>query len=348
MCSYQYHPSLLVILASFAILCSTSNADDVVVKPGHPSLSDWLLPARPDEPEDNQANAYRVDLGKKLFFDPRISGDRNMSCATCHNPSLGWSDGLPTAIGFRGKVLDRASPTIINSGFNYLQMWDGREPSLETQALGPLKSSDEMHMDLDKLVIWLNRVPGYQKAFKQAYPSEGISKDTFAKAIASYERTIVSNNSPFDQWVKGDKKAMTKSQVKGFKIFLDPDKGNCAVCHQAPNFTDNGFHNIGTSKSDLGRYNEKPISINKYAFKTPTLRDISYTAPYFHNGQATTLEQVVEHYNSGAKGPGLSPDMKTDLKLSNKDKENLVEFLKALSSKQIEVNLPILPTEDKL
>lgn len=318
-----------------------------VFQAGHPSLKGWLLPKTAPYPESNKPNAARIDLGHKLFFDPRLSGDGNMSCATCHNPSLGWSDALPTAKGVKSMVLGRASPTIINTAFNTTQMWDGRKKDLEDQAMGPMEANVEMNMDTAKLFQWLNSNDGYKALFAKAYPGEPIDASTLSKAIATYERTTaISNNSPFDKWLKGDKRAMSAQQVNGFKLFVG--KANCAVCHAAPNFTDNGFHNLGlasfgVAEPDMGRYAQKPIKLMKGAFKTPTLRDIERTAPYFHDGSAKTLMQVVEHYDRGGEvTTNLSPNMKP-LGLTQQEKEELVAFMKALTSPFIKVVAPDLP-----
>jgi cytochrome c peroxidase len=301
----------------------------------------YLRPATVPAPADNQWTQVRSDLGHMLFFDPRLSGSNWISCATCHNPALGWSDGLPTAIGDGQHVLARATPTIINTAYNPLQMWDGRFRSLEHQAVGPMSAPGEMNQDLDELVKELSAIKGYVKLFDQAYPGEGISKENIAKAIASFERTIVSTESPFDQWVKGDENAITADAKKGFEIF--EGKGRCALCHSGFNFSDNGFHNIGLKSDDQGRYAVRKVKILKGAFKTPTLRDIEYTAPYMHNGQYKTLEEVVEHYNRGGDvKESLSPNIQT-LHLSAKEKSQLVEFMKTLTGKPKHVSIPRLP-----
>lgn len=308
----------------------------------------WLLPKAPPAPADNQITQERVALGKALFFDPRLSSDRNLSCAGCHNPMFGWADGLPTAKGNKSKVLGRATPTIINTAYNTLQMWDGRKASLEDQAMGPMESMDEMAMDLNVLFKWLNEDSTYKEMFAKAYPKEAIDSKTVSKAIASFERTVVSNDSPFDRWVKGDKKAMTKQQIIGYRLFSDPSKGNCIACHQAPNFTDGGFHNIGLAsyeegKGDVGRFAIKPLPSLKGSFKTPTLRDVALTAPYFHDGSAKSLMEVVEHYNhGGASKTNLSPEMKP-LNLKKEEMEAIVMFMQALTSPHKFVVLPQLP-----
>jgi cytochrome c peroxidase len=307
---------------------------------------EWRLPAHVPTPPDNAGTPARVELGKVLFFDPRLSGSGATSCASCHNPGLGWSDGLKTGIGVGGQILGRATPTIINTAFNTQFMWDGRKKSLEDQALGPMKAKDEMDTDFAALFERLRAMPGYVALFDQAYPREGITEETIAKALAAFERTVVSNDSPFDRWLAGDTRALTPGQWRGFQVFLDPNKGNCAACHSGPNFTDNGFHNIGVKTSgqqDLGRFNIRAIASMKGAFKTPSLRDIELTAPYFRDGSATTLREVVEHYvRGGDDRSNLSPDMKP-LKLSEQEKEDLLAFLRSLTGRRTAFVMPELP-----
>jgi len=340
----------VTVLASsvlLALLAGTVGAADVSMTPTQDEHK-WLLPRTPPSPADNQPTNEREELGKMLFFDPRLSSERNLSCSSCHNPLFGWADGLPTAKGFKSKVLGRASPTVMNSGFTTLQMWDGRRASLEDQAMGPMESQDEMAMNLDALFKWLAVNPTYKAAFDKAYPGVAIGKETTSKAIAAYERTLVSNDSPFDRWLNGDQKAMTPSQVRGFRLFADPAKGNCAACHQAPNFTDGGFHNVGLASygrtnPDVGRFAIKPLASLKGAFKTPTLRDISLTAPYFHDGSAQTLMEVVEHYNKGGVTKAdLSRDIKP-LNLSQQEMQDIVAFMQALTTPAKPVTLPQLP-----
>ena len=257
-------------------------------------------------------------------------------------------DGLPTAKGSKSKVLARATPTVVNTGYNTLQMWDGRKVSLEDQAMGPMEANVEMNMDLGKLFVWLRSNTQYGELFSRAYPGEPIAAETVSKAIASFERTVVSNDSPFDRWVKGDANSMTDQQVRGLAVFVDENKGNCATCHSAPNFTDDGFHNVGLASwgdqnPDMGRYAEKPIGLMKGAFKTPTLRDIALTAPYFHDGSSSDLMAVVEHYVVGGRvTTNLSPNMK-QLNLTQQDKEDLVAFMHPLTQSHEAVVLPELP-----
>ncbi|MDH5326398.1 MAG: c-type cytochrome [Gammaproteobacteria bacterium] len=299
---------------------------------------------RPDlkVPVDNKLNAERINLGKMLFFDPRLSGSNWISCATCHNPALGWSDGLPKARGNKQKELARATPTLVNVAYNRMQMWDGRFRTLEQQALGPIESPDEMNQNLDELVTELKAIKAYEQLFFEAYPGQGITKNTIAKALSSFQRTIVATKAPFDRWVVGDEDAISQEAKSGFALFTG--KANCAKCHMGFNFVDDGFHNIGLkSNQDEGRFGVRPVKISMGAFKTPTLRDIAKTAPYMHNGIYNTLEEVVDHYDRGGDAKGnLSPNIEP-LNLSDKEKADLVAFLKTLSGESMQVQLPYLP-----
>lgn len=320
----------------------------ITLTAGHASLQKWKLPASPPHPEDNAPTPARVELGKALFFDQRLSGDGSMSCATCHSPMLGWSDGLPTARGIRNLTLERASPTVVNVAYNTIHMWDGRKRSLEDQALGPMESAAEMNTDVRRLVTWLGGNDGYRRLFAAAYPGQPIDTGTLSKAIASFERTIVSNSSPFDQWVAGKADALTSDQVKGFALFIDPRKGNCSACHSGANFTDNGFHNLGLpswgkDNPDMGRYAQRPVAALKGAFKTPTVRESAHSAPYFHDGSARTLVDLVDFY---AKGGVVKTNLSTNMKqldLDADERRQLVSFMEALSSPRQPFVLPELP-----
>jgi len=293
------------------------------------------------EPLLNKVNSYRTKLGETLFFDTRLSGSNWISCATCHNPALGWSDGLPTAIGEGQKVLGRATPTILNAAYNHLQMWDGRFHSLEEQAMGPIGAKGEMNQDPEELVKELKAIPGYVAMFDDAYPGRGITRDTISMALASFERTIVSANSPFDRWVQGDVNAISPAAKRGFELF--EGKAHCSTCHSGYNFTDDGFHNIGLKSEDIGRFAVTPVEVTKGAFKTPTLRNIARTAPYMHNGAYKTLEEVIDHYMRGGDDKSnLSPNFKK-AELNKYEKSDLLAFLEALTSEPIKFTYPDMP-----
>lgn len=302
----------------------------------------YFRPAQVPAPKNNVTTPERVQLGKALFFDPRLSGSGWISCATCHNPALGWSDGLPTAIGHGMTVLGRATPTILNTAYQRFQFWDGRARSLEEQALGPIEAEVEMAGNVGDVVAKLKKSPLYVEMFAKAYPGEEISGDTIARALASFERTVVSSEAPFDRWQKGDAGAVSESAKRGFSLFSG--KANCTACHQGFNFTDDGFHNLGLKgNQDAGRFAKVPVKVLQGAFKTPTLRDVTLTAPYMHNGMYATLEEVVEHYNRGGDvKENLDPNMKP-LNLTGQEVNDIVAFLRTLTGDPVEVTVPRLP-----
>jgi len=334
--------SLTILMAGLTCLMAGAGVTRATTAKPDPFLRPVAVPT----PADNAITPARVELGKMLFFDPRLSGSQWISCASCHNPALGWSDGLPTAIGDGMKKLPRRTPTILNVAYNTIFMWDGRAASLEDQATGPIKTKAEMDQDMKILVERLSAIPGYSKLFERAYPGEGVTEKTIAKALASFERTIVSANSPFDRWHAGDQKAVDESAKRGFKLFTG--KGKCDVCHEGFNFTDNGFHNIGLKtptgmSEDVGRYAQRKVKVNKGAFKTPTLRDVTLNGPYMHNGMYQTLEEVVDHYDRGGDvKDNLDPNMEP-LHLTPQEKQDLVAFLKSLTGAPILVTIPQLP-----
>ncbi len=308
--------------------------------------SQFLVPPTMIVPADNQMTPARIALGKTLFFDPRLSGSRWISCATCHNPALGWSDGLSTAIGHGMAKLRRASPTLVNVAYGRIFMWDGRNSTLEEQALGPFQSKDEMRMDMGVMLDRISAIPAYADLFKRAYPGKGISSEVVAKALASFERTVISTNTPFDLWRQGDAGAVSASAKRGFDLFLG--KARCSPCHQGYNFTDDGFHNIGLKTPagmapDEGRYEQRKVKASMGAFKTPTLREVALTAPYMHNGIYQSLAEVVEHYDRGGDlKDNLDPNV-FPLQLTAKEKADLVEFMKSLTSRPAAIALPRLP-----
>ena len=320
----------VLIFSQYAV--SEQESSQYTLETGHPSLQEWRLP-EPIYPEDNKPTNARIALGKKLFFEPRLSVNHQVSCASCHQPEQGWSDGVSAAQGLDGKALSRATPTIINVAYNEVQMWDGRFATLEEQVLGPMLSPVEMNADLDSVIEWLKTNPDYQAAFALAYPDEPISANTLSKAVAAFERTILIRDSRFDLWVGGDTEALTEQEKRGFSIFVDEQMGNCASCHSPPHFSDSGFHNIGLNSQDVGRFKVKPVKLMKGAFKTPTLRGIASTAPYFHNGEAETLAATIQHYVD------VNPDQKTNISptltkisLSDNEQADLLAFLKSLSA----------------
>ena len=293
-------------------------------------------------PKDNPYTLAKADLGKKLYFDTRLSAANVLSCATCHSPAYGWGDGQPTGVGHGMKKLGRRSPTIINAAFGDIFMWDGRAGSLEAQALGPVQADVEMNMSLDKLLVKLDAIEGYHPLFEAAFPGKPMASENIAKAIAVYERTVVSGRARFDDWIDGDEKAISESAKRGFVLFNT--KGNCMQCHSGWNFTDDSFHDLGLAGSDIGRAKIAPgVEKMMYAFKTPGLREISLRGPYMHDGSVANLDAVVEHYNSGGiDRPSRSADIKP-LNLSKQESKDLVEFMMTLTGDAVPTPLPVLP-----
>ncbi len=339
----------LLLPLSYAADSASNNSEasaaavpSVAGKSRHDWMQKYVRPATTPFPADNAYTVDREILGKALFFDPRLSGSHSTSCASCHNPSFAWSDGLPKGVGSGMKPLGRHTPTVLNTAWADLLFWDGRADSLEAQALGPIASAAEMNMPLDKLLETLNSIDGYKPLFERAYPGSKIDAPTIGRAIATYERTIVSAQAPFDRWVAGDEKAISENAKHGFDLFNG--KAHCAECHSGWNFTDNGFHDIGVAGNDRGRGAKLPLDSMQFAFKTPTLRNVELRAPYMHDGSADTLDRVIALYNDGGteKRPSLAPEI-TPLNLSSAEKNDLVAFLRTLTSNDKPVDIPILP-----
>jgi len=307
---------------------------------------EYVRPAEVPFPVDNPYTAAKADLGRTLFFDPRLSGSNYISCGTCHNPSLAWGDGLPKGIGHAMTVLGRRTPTILNLAWAEQLMWDGRFDTLEEQVLGPMSAPVEMNQQMEAIVTELRSIPEYQTLFKVSFGEEGITIPNIAKAIATFERTIVSGIAPFDRWVAGDEAAISEKAKRGFDLFNN--KANCVACHSGWNFTDDSFHDIGISDTDIGRGKELPgVAVMQHAFKVPTLRNVVERAPYMHDGSAKNLFSVVAHYNNGfVKRPSLSSEI-YELNLTDSEQADLVAFMKTLSSNDAPVAFPKLPAYDQ-
>lgn len=290
-------------------------------------------------PDDEPHSKAEIQLGKQLFFDTRLSKNNNQSCATCHNPELGFSDGLDKGIGTSGTILGRNAPHIYNLAWGVSFFWDGRAATLEEQALGPIMSEAEMQMTPEITLSRLEKISDYTKAFSTIY-EDGLTFENVGRAIAAFERTIISDNSAFDQYIAGNSTAMSPSAIRGLNLFVG--KGNCIACHDGPNFTDESFHNIGLADGDLGRYEISKDKSQLGAFKTPGLRNIIFSAPYMHDGSLGTLQEVVEHYNQGAPNvPNVSKLIKP-LNLSKQEVADLVAFMAALTDPVV-IERPTLP-----
>ncbi len=331
---------LILILLAAAGLAGPAAASDLELGKAPLGLKPLAVPT------DNPLTAEKVELGKQLYFDKRLSRDDTISCASCHDPKKGWSNGEAFATGVRGQVGGRSAPTIINAAYSDLQFWDGRALALEGQALGPIQNPIEMDLSLDEVVAKLNKIEGYRAAFRKVFNTD-VTSEGIAKAIASFERTCLSGNAPYDRFKAGDKSALSESAQRGMKVFFG--KGQCSSCHVGHTFTDFSFHNIGVGmereKPDHGRFEVTKVLGDKGSFKTPTLREIGRTAPYMHDGRFKTLDAVVDYYDKGGfANPQLDEGIFV-LKLTTQEKADLVKFLsEGLSSQSYpEFAPPTLP-----
>ena len=291
------------------------------------------LPHFPPIPADNSLTPEKVELGKFLFFEPRISSSGVISCATCHNPALGWADRIPRATGHDGQIGERNTPTVLNSGFLEAQFWDGREPDLEGQALGPIEADVEMAMDLDSALERLTDFDLYQQKFANAYPGDEdpINADNLAKALASFQRTLNTPNSPFDRYLRGDMEALNEQEKDGMVAFVD---NGCAACHSGPALTDSNFHRIQVPGSeDVGRYEVTGDEDDMYRFRTPTLRNVAVTYPYMNNGATETLEESVAIMGREMLGRDFEEQTVADI----------TAFLHTLTGEMPDLEIPALP-----
>ena len=350
---------LIIIVLFISLLPFTGRAENIEPIPPLPGF-----PENPMTPE-------KIELGKKLFFDRRLSGDGTMSCAVCHNPDTGYSDGLAISLSYPTTKNWRNSPTLINIGYNSIFFMDGRAKTLEEQSLFPIMSNFEMNQNLDFLEEELKEVPEYVETFRKVFGGE-INRERIAMAIAAFQRTIISKGAPVDGYLKGDSNALTQEQKKGYEIFTG--KGRCVKCHNGPNLTDNRFYNLGvpedeevtndprvavtrrftakvsgykayrTLNEDPGRYLVTKDRKDWKAFKTPTLREIALTGPYMHNGIFDTIDEVIEFFDKGGgHDQNRTPELKA-LKLNDDEKAALKAFLiEALSGDLEKVKIPEVP-----
>jgi cytochrome c peroxidase len=308
---------------------------------------EWVRPKIIPAPLNNSITKEKIALGKKLFFDPILSRANNISCASCHDPVKGWSDNDPLSTGDQGRQGTRNSPTILNSAYQFIYFWDGRAKSLEAQALGPIESHVEMNLDPKEAVKKLKKDAVYVAIFKKAFPNEALSTQTLAKALATFERSIVSGSSRFDQWIAGDSSKLNSQEAQGFRTFLQ--KGNCNICHSSFRFSDQSFNNIGIDNADKGRAEIKKRAIWKGTFKTPTLRNIANSAPYFHDGSVSSLEEAVKICGQGGRDKNASvTKILLDKNLTKSDVKDIVIFLETLSEEVQDFDLFLENTFGKI
>ncbi len=309
-------------------------------------------------PENNPYSEAKKELGKMLFFDPRLSKSKQISCASCHDPELAWGDGRTISYGHNRQTGKRNSPSLLNIGYHSVFFWDGRAASLEDQALGPITDPVEMAATETISIKNIKKIKGYKPYFREAFGDEKITIERILKAIATYERTITSKKSKFDSFIEGKSDIFTDEEVIGLHLFRT--KARCVNCHNTPLFSNQKFHNVGLSYygrtfEDLGKYNitHKKEDVGK--FKTPSLREIGRTAPYMHNGLMPNLEGIIEMYNAGMPRVKPKENQKNDslfpvtdpllkkLNLTKKEQNALKAFLLTLSSSPRREILPKLP-----
>lgn len=316
-----------------------------------------ILPPSPIDLNNDSVKKI-VELGKILFFDPRLSGAGKISCSSCHLPNLNWTDGLKVSLGHDQAENTRNSPSIENVWFTKRLFWDGRASSLEDQAQIPLTSKIEMHQDMKVLPKKLHKIKGYRKLFADTYGVDKITNELIFNSLAVFQRTVVSAKTPFDIFLEGDKNSLSDQQLEGLHLFRT--KARCMNCHYGPLFTDNDFHNLGLANygkanQDLGLYHATKNPKDSGKFKTPGLRNVMQTGPWFHDGSVKTMDSLMVLYNMGMMAPAYTMADLADplfpqndrllrgIMLSRKEINSLISFLDALSSKPIPMQTPSLP-----
>jgi cytochrome c peroxidase len=284
-------------------------------------------------------------LGKTLFFDERLSSSNRISCASCHKPELSWTDGRPRSVGHDGAMNKRNSPSVQNVWFYHQLFWDGRSHSLEDQAFAPINSESEMSSDMPATTGKLRRIKGYEALFDSAFGDHHITPENITEALAVFQRTVISNKSSFDNFLLGDHNALSGEELRGLDLFRT--KARCINCHNGPLLSDNDFHNTGLANfgkpnEDLGRFWKTKNEADKGKFKTPSLRDAVSTGPWMHNGSFVSLEEIIQHYNNIIID-GTADKLLQPLHLSAKEQNDIIAFLRAISSEPVKIDLPQMP-----
>jgi cytochrome c peroxidase len=333
----------ILALTWLLVSCGASPARVTKIPKGEPVLIDAPLGLPPvPVPADNPPTRETIALGKKLFFSTLLSADGSISCATCHDPAKAFADGKRVSVGVGGKAGKRNAPTVLNAAYNQLQFWDGRAASLEEQASGPMFSAEEMGHSLKGVEAKLAADPEVRAMFESAFGAGPVTIDGVTKAIASYERTLLSGNSPFDRYLfGGERSALGEAARRGFDVFRDPKRGNCATCHTLEEkfalFTDHKFHNIGAGLDpdgaipDPGRISQTLRDGDQGAFRTPILRNVALTAPYMHDGSLKTLKEVVDFYIGGGSSNQFLDKEIRPLRLTRQERDDLIAFLESLT-----------------
>jgi cytochrome c peroxidase len=300
-----------------------------------PHMMQMMSPIQPIEPA-RITDQQMVDLGAKLYFDPRLSKSGFISCNSCHNLSLGGTDNLVTSIGHNWQQGPINAPTVLNSSMNVAQFWDGRAPTLKAQAAGPIANPKEMAFTHELAVEVIASIPAYVDEFARVFQSGGVTIDRITTAIAAFEDTLVTPNARFDKWLKGDRAALTAAEHRGFMVF---HMSGCGACHNGPAAGGRSFQKMGvvepyrTTNPAEGRVAVTGLDADRFNFKVPTLRNVELTYPYFHDGAAATLHEAVN----------VMARIQLGKELSETDTANVVLFLKTLTGDQPVITLPLLP-----
>lgn len=321
-----------VIVAALVLLAGSGSASNTPPATRDAALVEYRQPAATPFPDSNRYSAQKADLGRRLFFDPLFSNSGTIACATCHNPSRSWTDGRARAHGESPQDLPFHTPTLLDVAWTPRLGWEGKFRDLESFVFFPITGARNMNLTEEALIARLSAIPSYVSAFADAFPDGAISRRNIELALATYERTIVSVEAPFDRWVRGDEEAIGEAAKRGFDLFNG--KAHCAGCHSGWTFTDGSFHDIGTAQgADIGRGRLFPTSVKlRYAFKTPTLRDVARRAPYMHDGSVPTLEDVIDLYDRGGVARPSRSELIGPLGLTQDEKSDLLAFLKTLTS----------------
>jgi cytochrome c peroxidase len=324
-------------------LCASASMSNTPSESRHAWQQQYRRPAEIPFPKSNPYSDAKFKLGRTLFFDPILSGSEVRSCSTCHNPGLSWADGQPRAIGEKQLPLPLRTPTLLNVAWLPKLGWDGHFRDLEEVAMGPITATGNMNLSEKMLVERLSAIPGYVDAFDAAFGEGDVTAKKTEFALATFERTIVSKDSAFDRWIDGADAAISEQAKRGFDLFNG--KANCAACHSGWAFTDASFHDIGSARcDDWGRGRLFPTSVAlRYAFKTPTLRDVGRRGPYMHDGSVPTLEAVLDLYDRGGiERPSRAEEIRP-LGLTQPEKADLIAFLQTLNGTPEPVSFPALP-----
>jgi cytochrome c peroxidase len=289
-----------------------------------------LLPKLPEDPE-NPITPAKFELGRQLFEDTRLSGDQSLSCASCHPKEMGYTEAVPFSEGADGKPMPRHTPTLLNSAYYRYINWDGKFANIPQLVLAVMANPRNMNMqDETVLVSRLESVPEYRTQFQEVFAGPP-TKQRVALAIDAYIRRLTTPNSPFDRYAAGNKSALTDAQKRGLVLFVG--KADCAMCHRGPNFADDQFHALGIRGGDEGRFKVTGVEADRYAFRTPTLRNVELTAPYMHDGSVSTLRGVIDLYNAGGGQQQPKSLLLRKLNLTEREKSDLVAFLESLTGR---------------